>query len=564
MGRKNRELSKILNKIAVLLELEEVEWEPRAYRKAARSIKNLDKDIGDIYKEDELQNIEGVGKSISKSITEYLEKGKIKKYEKLKKKWPKNVDKLIEIEDLGPKKVKRLIKKLKISNVNDLKKAAKKGEIRKIEGFGKKTEEHILHTVHAHKQGRERILLNKALPIAEEIINELKRYAEIINYAGSLRRWKETVGDIDILAVSNKSGKIMEKFANLEGVRRVVSKGETRSQIVLEEEEIQVDIRVIPKKSYAAALQYFTGNKEHNIEIRKIAKSKGYKLSEYGLFKGKRKIGCESEEKLYKKLGLQYPPPEIRNNRGEIRKLDGKKIPELVKLEDIKGDLQMHSKFSDGNSSLKEMVNKCHDMGYDYMVITDHSESRKISGGMDKKKIKKQWKEIDKIKKKIKVLKGAEVDILKNGKLDYPDKILKKLDFVAVSIHSNFKQSKKKMTERITKAFQNKYVNMFAHPTGRLIGKREGYDFDFEKICEAAEENNVILEINSNPQRLDLNDSNIFKAKKYNIKFAINTDSHSTSNLSFIQYGVGQARRGWLTKRDVVNTLSYNKLKKIL
>ncbi len=574
----NRELVKIFRDMALMYELKEVEWKPRAYREAAYGIEGLSKDVKEIYeKEGEkgLEEISGVGEGIAGHIIEYIKKGKIKKFKKLRKKYPKEITELVDLEGLGPKKVKKLVKELKISSSSDLKNAAKKGKISKVEGFGEKTEKNILDALDIKKESKKRMRIDKALEIAKELVGHIRDNAPVqeIDYVGSLRRMRATIGDIDILVISKKPKKVMEVFTKMDTIKKVISKGETRSAVMLKEDNIHVDLRVVDKSSYAAAMQYFTGSKEHSIELRKIAKKKGYKISEYGIFKRKKgkgknkKIHLKNEDSLYNKIGMQYVPPEMRENRGEIDAAKEKDIPELVENDNIRGDLHVHTKYSDGDKTIEEMAKEAQKKGYKYIAITDHSKSARIAGGMDEKKIKKQWKEIDKVNKKlkkIKILKGAEVDIKKDGSLDYSDKILKKLDVVVGGIHSNFKMAKKKMTDRIIKALNNKYLTIFAHPTGRLVGKRKAYEADFSKIFKEAAKNDKILEINSQPERLDLDGADVLAAKKEGCKFAVNTDSKDNSDLNLIDLGIGQARRGWLEKKDVINTKTYKQLKKVL
>ncbi len=570
----NRELAKIFRDMALMYELKEVEWKPRAYRGAAYGIEGLSRDVRDIYKKDRqkgLEEIPGVGESIAEHIIEYIKKGKIKKFEQLRKKYPKEVTELVELEGMGPKKVKKLVKELDISSAADLKKAARKHRIKDVEGFGKKTEENILEALDIQKQSRERIRIDKALEIAEELISEIKDNAPVeeIDYVGSLRRMRATIGDIDILVISDKPKKVMDAFTKMNSVKKVISKGTTRSSVMLKEENLHVDLRVVEKSSYAAAMQYFTGSKEHSIPLRKRAIKKGYKLSEYGLFRKKKggkqgkKVPLKNEDTLYDKLGLQYIPPEMRENRGELEAAEKKNIPKLVEADDIHGDFHIHTKYSDGSNTIEEIAKKAKEKGYDYIAIADHSRSARIAGGMDEKKIKKQWKEIGRIakKQKIKILKSAEVDIRKDGSLDYPDTVLKELDIVIGGVHSNLKMPKKKMTERIIKALENNYLTILAHPTGRLVGKRKPYDADFEKIFRAAAKNKKILEINSQPERLDLDGANILAAKKKGCRFCISTDSKDISDMGLIRLGAGQARRGWLEKKDVVNTKTYKQLK---
>jgi len=567
----NREIAKIFNKIALILELDEVKWKPQAYRNAARSLENLGEDVDEIYKKSGLKGLEeipDIGENLAKKIVEYINTGKIKKYEELKKKYPSKLLELVELEGLGPKKVKILYKKLGIKSLEDLKKAIKNHKLRNLEGFGEKTEENLIKNINIKVKSEKRMPINYAFSIANEIMNYLKENCKIqkINYAGSLRRMKETIGDIDLLAVSNASKDVMNKFTNMNNVKRVLLKGTTRSTIILKD-NTQVDIRVFKEEEYPAALLYFTGNKQHNIELRKVAIKKGYKLNEYGLFKRRgKKIKVEDEEEIYKKLGFSYIPPEMRENRGELELAKKGRIPKLIELKDIKGDLHIHTKHSDGKNSIEEIAEYGEKLNYKYIAITNHSKSSRIARGLDEKELKNMLKGIDKIKEsfKIKILKGSEVDILKNGKLDYSDKVLKNLDVVIAAIHSNFKMPKAEMTERILKALKNRYVKILAHPTSRLIGSREGIEADWEKIFEVASENNKIIEINASPDRLDLNDNLIFLAKEKGVKFVINTDSHDKENLKNMFYGVGMARRGWLTKKEVINTYPYRKLLEML
>ncbi|MBN2487408.1 MAG: DNA polymerase/3'-5' exonuclease PolX [Methanosarcinaceae archaeon] len=568
----NSEIADLLKKVAAILEFNEVEWKPRAYRKAARQIENLNEDIGKIYSDKGkkgLVEIPGIGSSIADHIIEYLETGKVEKFKKLKEVSPARTGELVEIRGLGPKKAKRLVEELNIKTVSDLMEAAEKHEIRELAGFGEKTEENILKAVRLFEKSHERMLIGKAMDLAEEIISYMKKNCEIerINYAGSLRRMKETIGDIDVLVVAVDPEKLITTFVNMENVERVESRGKIRSTVILTG-GVHVDLRFVPDDSYGAALQYFTGSKDHNIALRNLALSKGYKLSEYGLFRkdSGKKIEGKSEKGIYKRLGLQYIPPELRENRNEIDLAKTNDLPQLIELSDIKGDLHVHTAFSDGTDSLEDMVKASVDMGYEYMAITDHSRSRKIASGMEIDELKQQWREIDNISGKydIRIFKGAEVDILKDGSLDYPDEVLRGLDIVIGSIHSGFRSGEKEMTTRIVSALENRFLTIWGHPAGRLLGKREAYKVNFNQVFETAAGNKKILEINSFPERLDLNDGLILQAKEFDIKFCINTDSHSTSHLNFMRFGVGQARRGWLTKDHVVNTYSYGELKKFL
>ena len=570
---KNIEIALIFYKIADILEMLGIEWKPIAYRRAARVMETMSKDIENVYNKEGLKGlmqISSIGKALAKKIEEYILTDKIKEYELLKKQIPKGFEDLLYVQGIGPKKVYKLFRKLKIDNIQKLENAAKKGLIRKLEGFGDKSEQEILKSIEIFKKGQERMLLGKALPIAREIESSLEKLKEVkkVVIAGSVRRMKETIKDIDILVISSNPKKVVNTFTTMPNVERVLAKGETKSSIVLKQ-GINSDLRVLEEKSFGAGLNYFTGSKDHNVELRRIAITKGLKLSEYGLFNAKngRYVCGRTEQDVYKKLGLSYVAPELRENFGEIPAAKKSKLPKLIDYDSLKGDLHMHTKWSDGANTTEEMIKACINLDYKYIAITDHSKSEYIANGLDEKRLLKHCQEIDKLQKKypqIRVLKGAEVDILSDGKLDYSDKILKKLDIVIASIHSRFKSQKEEMTKRIIKALENKYVNIFSHPTGRLINEREPYEVDIEKLFETARENNVFLEINSFPSRLDLKDINIKLALEHEVKFAINSDSHSTEHLKYIELGIAQARRGWLESKDILNTLSKQKVEKIL
>lgn len=562
------------------MEFQQIEWKPRAYRRAAQNIENLGEDIEKVYErkgKKGLTEIPGIGEAIADHIAEYLETGKVKKFEELKGKAPSGTTELMEIRGLGAKKTKRLADELKIKTISDLKDAVNAHRIRRLEGFGEKSEENIARALKNYEKSHSRIALGKALPLAEEIISALKtelrsKTPEIdlskLIYTGSLRRLKETIGDIDILAEAEgeQAGKIMDAFVSLPAAGQVVSKGSTRSSVVLKD-GLGVDLRVVPPESYGAALQYFTGSKEHNIELRNIAQREGDKLSEYGLYEkasGKQVAG-KSEEDIYRKLGLEYIVPELRENRGEIKAAAKNALPRLVDAGDLRGDLHLHTNYSEGRDSLETMVKKAEAMGYEYIAVTDHSHSQRIAHGLGIDTLKAQWKEIEKLSKRfrIKILRGSEVEVLKDGGLDYPDEILKELDIVVGAVHSGFSASEREMTGRIVTALENRHLDILAHPSGRLLGKREAYAVNFGKVFEAAAANGKLMEINSQPSRLDLNDELILRAKEYGLKFCISTDSHSVSDLATMRYGLGQARRGWLEKEDVVNTYPYSRLKEV-
>ncbi len=568
---KNQELAKIFYEIAFFLEMEGVQFKPFAYQKAAITLEGLEEDVEEIYKKggfEAVRGIPGVGESIAKKIEEYLKTGKIKYYEDYKKKYPINLEELMGIEGVGPKRIKVLYEKLKIKNLKDLEEAAKAHKIAPLFGFGEKTEKNILEAIEFAKRSKGRFLLGDILPRVKEVYEKLKSLKEVerIDAVGSIRRMKETIGDVDFLVISKKPKPIMDFFVSLPGVIKVWGKGNTKASVRMKE-GFDMDIRVLPKRSYGAALQYFTGSKEHNIALRKIAIDKDLKLSEYGLFKGPKMIAGESEEEIYQKLGMDWIPPELREDRGEIEAALEGKLPKIIGYKDIKGDLHCHSKWDGGANEIEEIANYAIKMGYEYVGIADHTKFLKIEHGLDEKKLLEQRKEIEKLnskfkKQKFKILQGCEANILPDGKIDIKDEVLKKLDFVIAGVHSRFKMTKKEMTERIIRAMKNPNVDIISHPTGRLIQKRDEYQIDFEKILKVAKETGTILEINSYPERLDLNDINIKKAKEMGVKMVINTDAHHVDQMRFIEYGIGQARRGWAEKKDIINTLPLEKLLK--
>ena len=548
-------------------------FKPYAYEKAAINLETLEEDVEEIYKKGglkALKSLPGVGKSIAEKIEEYLKTSKIKYYEQLKKKMPFNLEEIIAVEGMGPKKAKVLYQKLGIKNIKDLQIAAKAGKIARLFGFGVITEKNIIEGIAFLKRSKGRFLLGEILPKAKEVYEKLKCLKEVerIDYCGSLRRMKETIGDVDFLVVSQKPQIVMDFFVSLPGVIKIWGKGSTKASVRMKD-GFDMDIRVVPKKSYGSALQYFTGSKEHNIVTRKIAINKGLKLSEYGLFRGAKKIAGENEKEIYKKLGMEWIPPELRENQGEIEVSLAGKLPKVTDYDDIKGDLHCHSKWDGGLNSIKEMAEAAEIMGYEYVGIADHTKFLRIEHGLDEGQLSRQRKEIDRINKKFQVpspksqvLQGCEANILSDGSIDIKDEALKKLDFVIAGVHSSFKMEKTKMTERIIRAMKNPHVDIISHPTGRLLKRRDEYQIDFDKILKVAKETGTILEINSYPERLDLNDQNIRRAKTAGVKMVINTDSHRKDQLRFIEFGVAQARRGWAEKEDIINTQPLEKLLK--
>ncbi len=558
---KNQEIADIFDKIADALEFKgDDSFRIGAYRKAARILREYPEDIEELWKKGEIQKIPGIGKGMAEKIEEYLKTGKIKKYEEAIDGIPQELLQLLEIPNLGPKTLNLAYTKLGVKNLSDLERVIENGQLARLFGMGEKKVENIKKGIELYKQGKERIPIGIALPIVEEIINQLKEYTEKIEPAGSLRRMKETIGDIDILATGKNNIEIIDKFTNLSMVKEVLAKGDTKASIIVKTNNLQVDLRVVENSSFGAALQYFTGSKAHNIKLRGLAKDKGLKISEYGVFKGEKKLAGKTEEEVYETLGLVWIPPELREDRGEIEAALENKLPVLVEEKDIKGDLHVHSKYSDGVETIEEIAIAAKNLGYEYIGICDHSKTSKIAGGLDEDTLKRRNEEIDRVNEKIKgikVLKGMEVDILADGSLDYSDKILEELDFVIAAIHQGFK---KNVTERIKRAIENPYVDIIAHPTGRLLSGREGYEVDIDEVIEYASKFNVILEINCYPDRLDLNDVNILKAKKKNIKFSLGTDSHNIGMLKYIRFGIGIARRGWLTKEEILNTYKWEEM----
>ena len=575
----NRDIAKIFYQIAQYLEMKDVPFKPQAYEKAAIILEDLKEDVKELYQKggkEALLDIPGIGKSMAEKIEEYIKTGKIKEYEELRKEIPVNLEELMAVEGLGPKRIKLLYEKLKIKDLDSLELAAKNHKIAPLFGFGEKTEKNILEAIQFLRRSKGRFLLGDILPQVREIYQKLKSLKEVerIDIVGSLRRMKETIGDVDFLVISEKPEKIMDFFVSLPGVVKIWGKGKTKSSVRMKD-GFDMDLRVLPKISYGAALQYFTGSKEHNISLRKIAIEKGFKLNEYGLFKGKKMIAGSDEKEIYEKLGLEYIPPEMREDQGEIELALEKKLPKIIDYKDIKGDLHCHikwrGKFDGGENTLEEMAQAALELGYEYLGIASHTKFLKIEHGLDEKELKKRDEEIDKINLrfqkeniKFRLLKGCEANILNDGSLDIEAKTLSKLDFVIAGIHSNFKMSKEEMTERIIKAMRNPNVDIISHPTGRIIQKRDEYQIDFEKILKVARETGTILEINSYPERLDLSDKNIKMAKEAGVKMVINTDSHQKDQLRFIEYGIAQARRGWAEKKDIINTLSLEEMLKSL
>ncbi|HBU25026.1 MAG TPA: DNA polymerase/3'-5' exonuclease PolX, partial [Candidatus Moranbacteria bacterium] len=560
----NLKIAKVFSQMAELYTMKDDRFRPRAYEKAARLIESMEDDLEDIYKKSGvkgLMEIEGIGKGMAEHIEEYVKTGKIKNFEKLKKDAPIDLDSFSSVGGVGPKMLLALYKNLGVKNISDLEKAARAGKVRRLPRFGQKTEKNILRSIALSREHRGRFLLGFVSPIVSKMEKDLASAPGVqkILACGSFRRRRETIGDIDILASARDSRAIMEYFVSLPNVEKIIARGETKSMVRLDI-GIDADLRVVPEKSFGAALQYFTGSKDHNIELRKIAIKKGWKLNEYGLFdKNNRQIAGRTEEEIYKKMGLDWMSPEMRENRGEIELALAHKLPKIVEYEDVICDLQMHTTYSDGAQGVEEMAEAAKKLGRKYIAITDHVGHLKIAGAMDVKTIERQWREIDGLNRKIRnfrILKGCEADINPDGTIALEDKYLLKFDIVLGSIHSNFKMSRSEMTKRLIRAMENPRVDIISHPTGRVIHKRSGYELDMEEIFRAAARTKTILEINSYPDRLDLNDLNIRRAIEHGVKLSLGTDSHSKNQLHNLDLGIAQARRGWAKKGDIVNCLT--------
>lgn len=567
---KNREIARLLHEISVLLEVEgKNKFKPRAFARAARSVEALGEDIEAVAARDALTEIPGVGKSIAEQIQEYLATGKMSTLEKLRQRIPVKVEELEAIPGVGPKTIKLLYESLKITDLESLERAINEGHLKGLRGIGPKTITQIAEGIALVRGVMSRTLLSEALPIADAIVEHLKSSAPVtrIDVAGSLRRRKESVGDIDILVLSERPTDVTDAFVSYPDVSDVLLRGDTKTSIRLTN-GLQVDLRLLPIESYGAGLQYFTGSKDHNVHLRTIAQRAGMKLNEYGLFKGEELVAGAEESEIYQSLGLQFIPPELREDQGEIEAAKVGRLPSLVELDDIRGDLHMHTDYSDGVNTLEEMVEAAEALGHEYICIADHTKSLTVAKGMDEEQILRRIDEIDDLNSSgrwhVRVLKGAEVDILPDGTLDLEDDVLYQLDVVTVSVHSKMQMGRATMTERIIRAIEHKHVHILGHPTGRKLFKRPAYDVDIEAIFEAARGSGVAMELNAYPERLDLGAGHLRLAKRMGIRIAINTDAHRTSELHNMRFGVFQARRGWLEADDIINTRSLDELFRFL
>lgn len=571
MPVRNSDVSRSFSMIADLLELQDANrFRVRSYRDAARTIQSLSRNVRDMVEDgDDLTELDGIGDDLSAKIQEYVETGSIRKLEELKGEIPVGLTDLLQIEGLGPKKVQKLWEILDITSVEELEVAAKNHEIQEVSGFGKKTEQNILDHIEQARGGEIRTRWKEAEEVAEPYVEYLEEneYVERVEVAGSYRRHKETVGDVDLLVIGQNGEKISEYFVEYEDVDEVLSEGDTKSSVVLSN-DMQVDLRIIPEESYGAALMYFTGSKEHNVALRTLAVENDYKVNEYGVFdEDDESVAGETEEEIYEFFDCAYVPPELRENRGELEAAREDELPNLIEIEDLQGDLHTHTTGSDGKNTIEEMVEAARDLDHDYLAITDHSAYVSVTGGHEPEELLGQVEQIQELDSKyddFRVLAGCEVDIKKNGELYFSDEVLSQLDLAIVSVHRYFDLDEAEQTERVVQALEHPHVHVLAHPTARRIQEREPINLDMDAVMEAAKEYGTAMEINAQPDRLDLNDLHTKMAKDRGLKFTISTDAHVDRNLDYLRYGVHQARRGWLEPEDVLNTRSWSELEEFL
>ena len=586
----NQKIAAVFHEIADILEIQGANrFRILAYRKAAQNISDLGFDVGDMYRSDpkKIDELPGIGKDLAAKIAEMIMTGQSEYHQELLKTFDKGLLEMLRVRGVGPRKVLLFYTNLGINSVEKLRAAANSGALRDLPGMGEKSEKEILKSLEDYDKHTERMMISEAMVQVEEIIKYLKSCKAVkrLEYAGSLRRMKETVGDLDILVAGTDHEDIMEYFVNFGEVKQVIARGETKTSVILKS-GIQADLRVIKEETFGAAMHYFTGSKGHNVALRDRAKRMGLKVSEYGVFKLSKKkgtdevvetlIGGKTEEEVFKAVGLPFIVPEMREDRGEILAAEKGELPKIIQLSDLRGDLHVHSKWSDGKQEIDEIAKAYRAAGFEYFALTDHSHSLAVAHGLTPERFEMQWDEIDILNKEyadeakekslpsFRILKGVECDILPDGSMDLPDEILEKMDIVIASVHSRFNLSGKEQTERVLKAFQNPYVKIFGHPSGRLINKREPYDIDMERIIDEAVKLGIALEINSQPERLDLFDYYCKIAKVKGAKFTIDSDAHHTSQIHCLNYGIGVARRGWVEKNDVLNTLPLKQFLKSL
>jgi DNA polymerase (family 10) len=566
----NIDIANVFDEIADFLEIEgENPFRIRAYRNAARTVRGLGSELKDMVAAGEdLTALPGIGKELAAKIHELLETGTVRALIKLQQRIPQGVTEILKLPNLGPKRVRVLYHELKIKNLRELSEAAGQGRIRALEGFGKKIEKAILEAVEVRAQKEKRFKIAEASNYVDSLIDYLNKVPGVNDVvpAGSYRRARETVGDLDILVTARKTSPVMDRFVEYDEVVDTLAKGTTRSSVILRC-GLQVDVRLVEQSSFGAALQYFTGSKDHNIAIRRLGQQRGLKINEYGVFRFEKRVAGSTEESVYCALDLPLIPPELRENRGEIEAARDNRLPDLVELKDLKGDLHMHTRTTDGRNSLKEMALAAKKRGFKYIAITEHSDRLKVAGGLDPPRLMQQIEEIDHLNDALKgvtILKGIEVEILENGSLDLEDAVLARLDLVVGTVHSHFGLPLEKQTERILRAMDHRYFSMLAHPTGRLINEREPYPVDIPRIIHKARDRGCFLELNSNPRRLDLYDIYCQIAKEEGVLVSINSDAHGVADFDYLALGVAQARRGWLEKGDVLNTRSLAQLRKLL
>ena len=570
MAVHNADVAAIFEEMADLLDIEGANpFRVRAYRFAARTIRDLPGEVAEmVARGHDLTSLPGIGDDLAGKIVEIVQTGTIAALEAQRSKTPATLTELLRIPGLGPKRVQALVRALNLRGLPDLQQAAQGGRVRTIPGFGEKTEQHILEALAARTGKEFRMQLAVALPYAEALVAYLRRCPGVdrVVVAGSYRRARETIGDLDILVTARTGRAITDRFVRYPEVREVLAQGETKASVRLQS-HLQVDLRVVPHESYGAALLYFTGSKQHNVVLRQLAQERGLKLNEYGVFRGEVRVAGDTEESVYAAVGLPWIPPELRENRGEFDAAKAGRLPKLVELQDLMGDLHAHTTATDGRHSLNEMAEAARRRGLRYLAITDHSRRLTMARGLNPARLSAQMDEIDRLNgdlRDIRLLKGIEVDILEDGSLDLPDDVLGRLDLVVGAVHSRFTLPRQKQTDRILKAMDHPHFSILAHPSGRLIGRREPYDVDMLRIIRKARERGCFLEVNAHPERLDLTDIHCQMARDEGVLLAVNSDAHSTMDLENGRYGIGQARRGWLQKADVVNTRSYGEVKKLL
>lgn len=570
MAVRNADIAAVFEEIADILEIEGANpYRIRAYRNAARTVQAYGRDIPTMLSSGQvLPKLPGIGDDLAAKIQEIAATGTCALRERLRKEVPAPMVELLGVAGLGPKRIKRLYHDLGVETAGQLLKAAREGLVRRLHGFGEKSEQKLLHSLQARAVAGQRVLIARAAEEAERLAEHLRgaRGVGEVTVAGSFRRLRETLGDLDIVATAERSEPVMQRFLAYEDLRETLSRGPTRASVVLAS-GLQVDLRVVRRESYGAALVYLTGSKAHNIAIRRLAQERGLKISEYGVFRGAKRIAGDTEASVYKSLGLPLIAPELRENRGELAAAANNRLPKLIERADLKGDLHAHTRASDGLDTLEEMAAAARAAGLKYLAITEHSQRLTVANGLDARRLEQQMDEIERLNERLKgitLLKGIEVDILEDGALDLPDSVLSRLDLVVGAVHSHFELPRAKQTRRILRAMEHRYFTILAHPSGRLLGEREAYDVDMSALIEGARQRGCFLELNAQPRRLDLTDPYCREARDQGVLVSINSDAHATGHFAHLCWGVGQARRGWLERKDVLNTRSLAELRPLL